>query len=81
MMNVEVAYAGYDRIGEVIEFEFEWDSVSTTPLEEANPVQIQVAVQEAIYQETDRKEPIGAFVIIGGDPYDRIKNMDYNSAL
>lgn len=54
-------------------------SVTNVPLEEANPVQIQVAVQEAIYEETERKEPIGAFVILGGDPYDRIKN--YDSAL
>jgi hypothetical protein len=75
-MEVEVAYAGYDLIGETIEFEFEWDSVTNFSLEEANPVQIQVAVQEAIYQETGRKEPIGAFVILGGEPYDRIKNHE-----
>ena len=80
-MEVEVAYSGYDRIGEVIEFEFEWESVTNVPLEEANPVQIQVAVQEAIYQKIEPEDPIGAFVILGGDPYSRIKNMDFDSAL
>lgn len=75
-MKVKVAYAGYDRLGEVIEFEFDWDSVTDVSLEEAGMVQIQYAVREAIYQETERKDPIGAFVILSnGEPYDMIQNL------
>ena len=70
-MNVKVAYAGYNRVGEIIEFEFDWDSVTNVSPEEANNVQIQVSVREAIYQETERKNPIAAFVILDGD----VKNL------
>ncbi len=47
-MKVRVAYSGYDRIGEVIEFEFDWDSVTGVDPEEATVTQIQYAVREAI---------------------------------
>ena len=74
-MKVRVAYSGYDRIGEVIEFEFDWDSVTGVDPEEATVTQIQYAVREAVYQETGIKEPIGAFVILDGDPYEMIQNL------
>lgn len=76
-MKVKVAYSGYDGIGEVIEFEFDWDSVSPNVVsaEEANQTQIHLAVQEALYQETEREEPIASTVILDGDPYIMLKNL------
>lgn len=75
-MKVKVAYSGYDhRLGEVIEFEFDWDSMTNIPKEEANVVQIQYAIREAIYRETERKDPIAEFVILSGEPYDMIEDL------
>jgi len=43
-MQIKVAYSGYDGLGKVDEFEFDWNTVSNVPFEEANTVQIKVAV-------------------------------------
>ena len=74
-MQIKVAYSGYDGLGKVDEFEFDWNTVSNVPFEEANTVQIEVAVLEAIHQKTERENRATSFVILGDDPYDRLKDI------